>query len=254
MHADKDEAAAFYRGLAASYDGMTRFAERLPGERALLAEWRERHGFNRLLDAACGTGVHAIALAQLGVEVTGADLSPEMLAEARAHAAAEGVEVQWVEAAMEQLTAGVKGPFDALFCLGNSLPHLLDEAALAAALTGFHALLAPGGLLLLQLVNYDLVLAWQRRILAVNRDGEREFIRFYDFGAPLLRFNILEIDWSQQPPRHHLQGTPLHPWRRAGVERAVEAAGFGAVEIYGDMRWGEYTAAKSQNLVVTAKK
>ena len=103
-------------------------------------------------------------------------------------------------------------------------------------------------------VYYSRNLAWQRRILAVNRDGEREFIRFYDFGVPLLRFNILEIDWSQQPPQHRLQGTPLHPWRRAGVERAVEAAGFGAVEIYGDMRWGEYTAAKSQNLVVTAKK
>ena len=252
MNSGNLEAAEFYRGLAASYDGMTRFAERLPGERALLAEWRARHGFNRPLDAACGTGLHAIALAQLGLEVTGADLSPEMLAGARAHAAAEGVKIAWVEAAMEQLTGHVQGPFDALFCLGNSLPHLLDEEALATALAGFHQLLVPGGLLLLQLVNYEAVLAGQRRILALNRDGEREFIRFYDFGEPLLGFNILEIDWSQQPPRHRLQTTPLRPWRRAEVERAVETAGFGGIDIFGDLRRGEYATAKSPNLVVTA--
>jgi len=36
------------------------------------------------------------------------------------------------------------------------------------------------------------------------------------------------------------------------VERAVETAGFGGIDIFGDLRRGEYATAKSPNLVVTA--
>jgi SAM-dependent methyltransferase len=205
-------------------------------------------------EEAVPTGLHAVALAQLGVAVTGADLSPEMLDRARRHAAAEGVAVRWVEAAMENLDQAVEAPYDLVLCLGNSLPHLLDGEALASALNGFHRLLAPGGHLLLQLVNYEPVLAWQRRVLALNRAGELEFIRFYDFGEPLLRFNLLEIDWSQQPPRHRLQSVPLYPWRSAEVEKALASAGFGEVVLFGDMGGGGYEAARAQNLVVLARK
>jgi glycine/sarcosine N-methyltransferase len=253
MSTDDSDAVEFYRGMAGSYDEMTRFAQRLPGERALLEQWRSRYSIASALDAACGTGLHAIALAQLGVGVTGADLSPEMLAQARAHAAAEKVSVVWIEAAMEELDQRVAGSFDALFCLGNSLPHLLDAEALAAALGGFRRLLMPGGHLILQLINYEQVLAWQRRVVALTREGEREFIRFYDFGEPLLRFNILQIDWSQKTPLHTLQSVPLYPWRCEELESALKAAGYGGIEIYGDMQWGDYIAAKSQNLVIVAK-
>jgi len=248
------DAAAFYREMAAQYDTMTRFGARLPGERAMLARWQERLGFTRALDAACGTGLHAIALAQLGVAVTGADLSPEMLAQARRHAAAEGVTAHWVEAAMERLDQVVDPAYDLVLCLGNSLPHLLDAGALAAALSGFHRLLAPGGRLLLQLINYEPVLAWQRRVVALSREGEREFIRFYDFGEPLLRFNILEIDWAQQPPGHRLQSVPLYPWRRPEVEAALRGAGFSDLEIYGDLQRNAYSAAQSANTVLLARK
>lgn len=248
------DAAAFYREMAVQYDTMTRFGARLPGEREMLSHWRERFGFSRALDAACGTGLHAIALAQLGVAVTGADLSPEMLAQARRHAAAEKVTVRWVEAAMERLDQAVAPPYDLVLCLGNSLPHLLDAGALSAALSGFHCLLAPGGHLLLQLINYTLVLAWQRRVIGLSREGEREFIRFYDFGEPLLRFNILEIDWAQRPPGHRLQSVPLYPWQRPEVEAALGEAGFGDLKIYGDLQRASFADGTSPNLVVAARR
>jgi len=42
----------------------------------------------RVLDTACGTGVHTIALAQHGFTVTGADPSPAMVERARQNAMA----------------------------------------------------------------------------------------------------------------------------------------------------------------------
>ena len=50
---------------------------------------------SRLLDAGCGSGQFAVALAERGARVTGIDLSPEMIRRAEAHAHAHGVAVDW---------------------------------------------------------------------------------------------------------------------------------------------------------------
>lgn len=50
-----------------------------------------------VLELACGTGRIAIPLAREGFQVTGLDASKSMLEEARQKAAAEGVDVEWVE-------------------------------------------------------------------------------------------------------------------------------------------------------------
>lgn len=57
----------------------------------------------RVLDVACGTGVVAVTAARLGARVTGLDLTPELLAAARANAALAGVDIDWHEGDVEQL-------------------------------------------------------------------------------------------------------------------------------------------------------
>jgi SAM-dependent methyltransferase len=61
-----------------------------------------KHG-QRVLDVACGTGVVAVTAARLGAHVTGADLTPALLEQARESAAIAGVDVEWREADVEQL-------------------------------------------------------------------------------------------------------------------------------------------------------
>lgn len=68
-----------------------------------LADVREGQ---QVLDVACGTGVVAITAARRGARVTALDLTPELLAHAREHAAVAGVEVSWHEGDAEAL------PFD----------------------------------------------------------------------------------------------------------------------------------------------
>jgi SAM-dependent methyltransferase len=48
----------------------------------------------RVLDAGCGSGQFAIALAERGARVTGIDLSPEMIRRAQTHAAEHDVETE----------------------------------------------------------------------------------------------------------------------------------------------------------------
>ena len=46
---------------------------------------------DRILDLACGSGVHALRLARRGLEVVGVDIAPSLIDHARQQAAGEGL-------------------------------------------------------------------------------------------------------------------------------------------------------------------
>lgn len=213
----------------------------------------------RVLDAACGTGQHVLALAKEGVQASGADLSIEMIKIARENAGAAGKELRFEAAGFGSLaqTFGA-GSFDALLCLGNSLPHLLTKNDLANALNDFHASLAPGGLLLIQNRNFDGVLSRHERWMdpQAHNEGEHQWVfqRFYDFEPDgLIRFNIVTLyregteEW-----RARLTSTHLFPQTHADLAAALNEAGFTHPCFYGGLGGGDFDAEKSGNLVITA--
>jgi ubiquinone/menaquinone biosynthesis C-methylase UbiE len=57
----------------------------------------------RVLDIACGTGNVTIPLARRGVMVTGLDMTPRLLEEARARATSEGLHIRFDEGVAEML-------------------------------------------------------------------------------------------------------------------------------------------------------
>jgi SAM-dependent methyltransferase len=59
-----------------------------------------------VLDVACGAGNATIPAARAGARVTGVDFSPELLAIARERAADAMVEVDWVEADVQEMPFG----------------------------------------------------------------------------------------------------------------------------------------------------
>ena len=84
-----------YDDLSSDYDRFVNWPQRLAYEIPLLAAVLPEtpHGGKaRVLDTACGTGQHAIALAKMGHETVGADLSTEMIAIAKRNASSSGVE------------------------------------------------------------------------------------------------------------------------------------------------------------------
>jgi SAM-dependent methyltransferase len=58
---------------------------------------------DRVLDVACGTGVVAVTAARRGAAVTGLDLTPELLQEARQNARLASVDIDWHEGDVESL-------------------------------------------------------------------------------------------------------------------------------------------------------
>ncbi len=80
----------------------------------------------RILDVGCGTGRHSIELARRGYRMTGLDLSPHMLAQARKKAEAAGVHVDWVQGNATQFSFAE--PFDGAICLCEGSFGLLEAA------------------------------------------------------------------------------------------------------------------------------
>ena len=100
----------------------------------------------RILDAGTGTGFFCILLGKAGHRMTGIDLSPNMIAEARGRAARHGVEARWIVG--DAMRTGLPaGSFDAVVTR-NRTWTLTD---LRAAYREWNRLLAPGGVL----VNFD---------------------------------------------------------------------------------------------------
>ena len=248
-----------YDDLSADYDRFVNWEGRLAVELPFIERQLEGVGARRVLDAACGTGRHAIALAERGYEVVGADVSEGMIVQARRNAAAQGVTLTFVQAGFGHLAAALEGPFDAVLCLGNSLPHVLTREALVATLEDWAMLLRTGGLLFVQMRNFDRVLTSGDRWMPpqAHQEEGREwlFLRFYDFHHDgSVTFNMMRLfreaggPWAQR-----VSATRLWPWRYAELVTAVEHAGYGQVRPYGDMH-GHAWDVDRPNLIVSALK
>jgi SAM-dependent methyltransferase len=258
-----------YDDFSADYDRFVDWEGRLAAELPFIERVVGRVGGRSVLDAACGTGMHAIALAQRGYEVVGTDASEGMIERARANAAAVGVKVRFEVAGFGELArrfvapgrrgGGEAGAFDAVLCLGNSLPHVLTPEALHATLVDFAACLRPGGVLLIQNLNYDRILSRRERWMdpQARREGDREwlFLRFYDFDPDgLLTFNVVRLRRSGGPWEQQVMSTRIWPQRQAELVDALRAAGFTEITCWGDMQGMPFDPEGSPNLVVGGHK
>ncbi|GAB6021761.1 hypothetical protein CHUAL_004339 [Chamberlinius hualienensis] len=130
----------------------------------------DEYGCKHVLDVACGTGVNSIALLELGFQVTSADVSDQMLKYAlkeRWNRRKEPAFDQWVieEANWLTLPQNIHKPgegYDAVICLGNSFPHLLDyngdQSDIKLAIRNFYDMIKPGGILVIDHRNFDYIL------------------------------------------------------------------------------------------------
>ncbi len=97
------------------------------------------------LDVGCGAGLMCEPLARMGAAVTGIDAAAENIAVAQAHAAGQGLSIDYCCGDVAELD----GRFDLVTSM-EVIEHVADPAAFIAVLS---AKLAPGGLMVLSTPN-----------------------------------------------------------------------------------------------------
>jgi glycine/sarcosine N-methyltransferase len=246
-----------YDALAADYDRFVNWEGRLAHELPFLERLFRAQAVRRVLDTACGTGQHAIALAKRGYQVTGTDLSTAMIERARENVAAAGVEVSLAAVGLGRL-ATLGQTFDAVLCLGNSLPHLLTATEVAEALADLASVLCPGGLLVIQNRNFDRVWARKERFMGPqsHRDGDDEwlFVRFYDFHEETVTFNMIRLRRERDGWTQNIEATELRPIFRDDLETVLAQTGFSEITLYGGCDGSAFEPAASGDLIAVGKR
>ena len=143
----------------------------------------------KILDIGCATGELALQLAEAGAQVTAIDLNEDLLDRAKAKNRYSNLNFRVGN--MLQLQDDFQpGEFDAAVCFGNTLVHLQSEQLVAEMLQGVYAVLKPGGVVMLQILNYNYILSEKVTSLPVIESENIRFVRNYEMeeGNPLIRF------------------------------------------------------------------
>lgn len=223
-----------------AYDAMARFYDEFTSgygyehekwSAALLAKAQELGAVgDRLLDVGCGTGLSFAVPLERGWRVTACDISPAMLAAARAKV---GDRAELLVADMRELPR--LGEFDLVWALNNPIGYLAGVEELTAALAGMRRNLAPRG-----------VVAFDATTLAVFRTFLGERLTFERGGRTFVFEGRLE---SQEVApgavgegRFEVVGDPaaanVHRMRHFGqaeASAAIEAAGMTLLGVFGEV-------------------
>jgi len=254
-----------YQEFSEDYDRFVNWQDRLKYEMPLINKQLDlvstRVGRPLcILDSACGTGMHAIAIAKQGHHVFGADLFPEMVKKAEANAAGAGVTVDFKTAGFGKLKENFTSQtFDIILCLGNSLPHILSSEELTQALKDFRACMNTGGILIIQNRNYDNLMITRNRWMEpqAHKDGKNEWLfqRFYDFEPDgNIKFNIINLkrqdnsDWQV-----NILSTHLRPQLQNELTQILQTEGFDQLDCLGNMEATPFDSENSPNLIIIAK-
>lgn len=136
-----------YQHLAQAYD---RLMEDAPYDQWLefaLSAW---HGsgetVHRVVDLACGTGSISVLLGENGFQVTGVDLSEEMLAVTDQKAKEKGIRLNLLHQDMRELILPYQA--DSVVCFCDSINYLREPEDVRSTFEKVYRSLRPGGLFL----------------------------------------------------------------------------------------------------------
>jgi len=218
-----------------------------------------RHGpVVDVLDVACGTFALDLPLLKPGYRVVGRDISPDMIRVARRRLAASRRIADVGIADMR--TLDLRRTFDAILCLGTAFNYVVTIDDVRRALGSFRRHLRPGGLLVLDLTNFD---AWVRHpqnaradvdyrspdgtriaIFAFNEQDRPHSIHFARFLTVLQKGHRINVGFDE---------ARLRIWKKSDLARVLRKSRFLPVEWSGDLRLGvRYAPSKSPRLVCAA--
>lgn len=228
-----------------------------------------KHGVQRVLDVACGTGVDSIMLVEEGFNLVSVDASDKMLKYAlkkRWERRKEPFFDNWIieEANWLTLPEDIQKPgdgFDAVVCLGNSFAHLPDfkgdQSDHKVALQNIASMVKPGGILIIDHRNYDYILETGQAPQGKNIYYKSDLKQ--DISTSVLWVNnkphMITLDYTLELPQPEGVQTPpetskfrlsYYPHRLESFKEILRGAFFDKCEhsVYGDFK--EYTPGQEE--------
>ena len=243
-----DKSELFYHEL----HEMEEQAEQEVSSLLLLIENEFNYSPSNALDVGCGLGRHAIEFADSGHDVTGIDISPEYLAEAREWAEAAGMSEQTAFRNLDMRDLDtLDETFDLAACLFTTFGYFEDRTNVEV-LRGMRRRLSSEGVCAVEVVNKD----------AMLNDFQSEGVTELDPGLAIERRNFDSRTSRMTVVRDVLQGDEpnfefdghveygIRLYSPPELERRFFEAGFEEVAVFGSYDGGDLSLDNNRLLVL----
>ena len=107
---------------------------------------------DKILDLACGYGRVTLPMAKAGFDITGIDLAPNLIKQARLQAKKQKLTIDFDVGSMINLPYPEKS-FDKVICLWSSFNHLLTQKDQINTLNEISRILKPKGIAFIEMLN-----------------------------------------------------------------------------------------------------
>lgn len=225
-----------YEALAASYDRLTNDVD----YRATVDFYRDilaQEGLHprTAVDLACGTGTVSLLLARQGLDVTGVDLSEEMLTMAQQKAEELENPPRFVRQSLQELT--LPRGVDLAVCALDSLDYITDPKDCAEAIRRVYRALNPGGIFIFDVNTPEKLRAMDGQVF-LDEDDDVYCVWRGEFDE---QTNICSygMDLFQRQGRLWRRSFEEHREYAYSAEQLtgfLKAAGFTGIRVYGDRR------------------
>ena len=223
-----------YKALAASYDRLTEDVDYTAVVDFYRLLWqRENLSPCTVVDLACGTGSVSVLLAELGMQVTGVDMSPEMLCQADQKAAGLSNRPLFICQELQQLHLP-KG-VDLAVCALDSLDYITNPDDCREAIRRVYKALNPGGCFIFDVNTPEKLRAMDGQIF-LDEDDDVYCVWRGEFDE---KTNICTygMDIFQREGKFWYRSGEVHEeyaYSRQQLTEYLKAAGFTHIEVFAD--------------------
>ena len=203
---------------------------------------------SRVLDLCCGVGRHSLELARRGFKVTGVDRTAEYLAEARALARQEGLDVEFVHEDMRTFCRPES--FDAAINMFTAFGYFADPRDDRTVVENVHASLKAGGVLVMDLMGKE-VLA---RVFRERDWDQNEGVLWLEERKVHNDWSWIEARWTMLKENQRYEHKVEHRLYAASELKALlRESGFAEAKAYGGLDGSPYDQ-NARRLVAVARK
>jgi len=246
--------ARSFDDLTGIYEAMIDWPKRLANEEPFYRRLFARFGARSVLDAACGTGRHAAMFHSWGLRAEGADISPAMIARARAEFG-EPAGLSWTVRGFGDPIPG--GGFDIVVCVGNSLALAGELAGAEQAVRRMLAGVRPGGALVVQILNLwhlpDGPCQWQKCKRATAGRREVLIVKGVHRSGAAGYVDLVVADLAE-PGKMQTDSIRFLGLEADPLQAAAQRGGARAVEFFGGYQGQAYDRQASTDLLMVAER
>ena len=241
-----------YSELAEYYFDIENHSRAFNQEVTFLHDILKKHRIRTVLDLGCGTGEHVNALQSLGYEISGVDISEQMILTAKKRFS----HCKFEEASLQKFK--VTNKVDGIICMFGTFNYLIDNENVTASIKRIYDNLKPAGIAIFDIWNAEPVLKIKRKpitpVCTISSQGKtvkrNRGFRLTRTNIPVVEVNyIYNVDKIEIKDKHSMRIFHLQE-----LKEIFESLKFELIHIFGDFEQDRFRKNGSRILLVVKKR